>query len=288
MIGVAAALLLASQVEWPDAGDWEMARAEDRCLTRLTYEGPGSTELNVSIELDGSSAVLINNQNWSAREGVTYPEMEIVLDQWVYSGPGGLGYISSGYRPGFSMIMPVDFLETFAQAKSLKVYNGDTLVDSLDLEGSAAAVASLRRCLMAVQRQRAAEERERRRWEHIPTDPFSGAAPSDSQQGTNEPVQWRRVPPAVDFYPSRALERGVSGSATLTCVAAADGTPTGCSITSETPAGAGFGAEALRASRHGRLTLETVNRLAGQPFTFTLRFDIAAPSAEGSAPASAR
>lgn len=275
MISLIFALALTSQASWPDAGDWGMVRADERCLTYLEYEGPGSTELNVSIELDGSSVVLINNSNWSAKDNARYPDMEIAVDEWVYSGPGGRGYISGGYRPGFTMNMPDTFLDKFASEKSLKVYNGDTLVDSLNLEGSAAAVASLRRCISAVKRQREAEERERRRWGHIPEDPFALAATAEASPDIPVAVQWARVPVVADFYPSRALERGIEGTATLSCVAEANGAPSSCAVVTETPSGAGFGAAAISAIRFGRLTPQTVDQLAGRPFSFTLRFDIA-------------
>lgn len=201
--------------------------------------------------------------------------MEIVVGEWVYSGPGGRGYISEGYRPGFTMKMPDTFLDKFASATGLKVYNGDILVDSLDLDGSAAAVASLRRCISAVKRQKEAEERERRRWEHIPEDPFAEAATAQASPDIPVPVQWARVPAVADFYPSRALERGIEGGATLSCVAEANGTPSNCTVVTETPSGAGFGAAAISAIRFGRLTPQTVDQLAGRPFSFTLRFDIA-------------
>lgn len=64
------------------------------------------------------------------------------------------------------------------------------------------------------------------------------------------PAIWSRRPSASDVasaYPSRALDRGVSGRAELDCVVQAD-RRLSCSVLSETPAGLGFGAAALRLS----------------------------------------
>lgn len=74
--------------------------------------------------------------------------------------------------------------------------------------------------------------------------------------------QWVRRPSAEQLlaaYPDRALEREISGRATLTCGVRADGSMTGCSVVSETPAGAGFGRAALSLSRSFRLSPRTVD-----------------------------
>ena len=50
------------------------------------------------------------------------------------------------------------------------------------------------------------------------------------------------------YYPSGAIDRGLSGVATLQCVVTAGGSLRGCQVTGETPAGAGFGKAALQLS----------------------------------------
>lgn len=60
-------------------------------------------------------------------------------------------------------------------------------------------------------------------------------------------------------WPAEALEAGAtSGSVALSCRAEADGKLADCQIDSETPTGAGFGAEALRAAARARLSPRTV------------------------------
>ncbi|HEY3815403.1 MAG TPA: TonB family protein [Caulobacteraceae bacterium] len=69
-----------------------------------------------------------------------------------------------------------------------------------------------------------------------------------------------RVPNAQDFaalYPPKALEDGIEGKTTMACDVVASGELTNCKVTSETPAGAGFGAAALRTAPLFRLAPKT-------------------------------
>jgi periplasmic protein TonB len=77
-------------------------------------------------------------------------------------------------------------------------------------------------------------------------------------------------------YPQRALNAGVTGSATLNCVVRVDGTLSGCSVASETPNGQGFGRAALRLSRDFRMSPRTVDGQAveGARVNVTLRFTL--------------
>jgi protein TonB len=65
----------------------------------------------------------------------------------------------------------------------------------------------------------------------------------------------------ADAYPKRALEKDLSGSATLACSVTASGALTGCTVAEEAPAGAGFGAAALKLSRHFRMKPRTEDGL---------------------------
>ena len=84
-------------------------------------------------------------------------------------------------------------------------------------------------------------------------------------------VQWSRPPRTTDAdYPSRALEREISGSAVVQCTAQANGRPANCRVVSETPSGAGFGAAAVRIVQRGQLSPRTVDG-AARDATFTVR-----------------
>ncbi len=71
------------------------------------------------------------------------------------------------------------------------------------------------------------------------------------QRVVNRP-RWLTRPTFLDFarhYPRQALEEGIRGRAVLRCQVGDRGQLSGCSTISETPAGFGFGAAALRLSR---------------------------------------
>lgn len=267
--------LAAGQTAWPDAGGWQIGQFEERCLTSLDFEGEGSTELNVSLELDGSSFIIIDNLNWTTVKDRHYPEVRVVLDGATYSGAGAHGSLSGGYRHGLSMIMPVEFLDGFARSSSFKIFNGDQLVDSLDLDGSAAATSSLRRCISVVRREHAAAERERERLAHIPKNPFADEPPAASAELATD-VQWARLPLATaEDFPARALEREISGSAVVSCTSQADGSVANCRVVSETPTGLGFGRAAIRVVQRAQLSPRSVDGMTrDQEFRVTISFNL--------------
>jgi protein TonB len=72
-------------------------------------------------------------------------------------------------------------------------------------------------------------------------------------------VTWLEQPDARDYaryYPERAQEREVEGSATVECLVDAGGRLS-CTITREDPPGYGFGEATLRVSRHFRVAAAT-------------------------------
>ena len=64
------------------------------------------------------------------------------------------------------------------------------------------------------------------------------------------------------YYPRRAFENDITGSATLACAVTASGKLSTCTVASETPAGAGFGEAALKLSAFFQMSPRTVD---GQP-----------------------
>ena len=64
------------------------------------------------------------------------------------------------------------------------------------------------------------------------------------------PVAWS-TPPRIEM-PPKALESGASGKVVLRCVIIDGGAVSSCVVVSETPAGQGFGREALRGIRTAR------------------------------------
>jgi TonB family protein len=273
MIGLAVALVIMTQTS---AGGWDIGKSDERCIASQSFEGAGSTELVVSIELDGSAVVMVQNENWSTVKGQRYPDVSISVDQDIYSGGVATG-VGDLLSKGFVIGVPAEFLDDFAKGRTLRFHNGGTLVDSLSLSGSAAAVGSLRRCMEVVRRENQAAERERQRLAHIPIDPF--ASPIETK---DDPPQsygggdWSRPPrPTERDFPQRALDRGVNGAATIECMVTPSGRPEGCRVVSEEPSGMGFGAAAVRVVLRGQLSPRTFD--SGQPgdrFTVEIPFSL--------------
>lgn len=90
-------------------------------------------------------------------------------------------------------------------------------------------------------------------------------------------ANWVRQPTAEQMdraFPDRALQRSVSGSASLNCLVEANGRVTDCRVTSETPGGYDFGRAAQSVSRYLQISPRTVNGSAeGSRVAMNIRFN---------------
>lgn len=158
--------------DWPRAGGFDIGEGADYCFLSSEYQGDGDTELMVSLKTDGTAMVVVQNYNWTAKEGERYDDISVHLSTANYGGGTALGVSNDG-RHGFGTKVPGKFLDGLAASTYLHVYKGDAVVDRLDLKGSGAAVAMVRRCVATVKAEADAEERKRRRFADIPKDPFA-------------------------------------------------------------------------------------------------------------------
>jgi TonB family protein len=96
---------------------------------------------------------------------------------------------------------------------------------------------------------------------------------------------WRYRPDGevlAQAYPREAMEKGLSGKATIRCVAAPDGLLQDCVVLSEEPAGAGFGAATLSVAPHFQMNPAIRD---GVPQASTVRIPLVWLMPEGSEPA---
>jgi hypothetical protein len=137
------------------------------------FEGPGGTRLRLFRFLKDPTliAVSVENYNWTSKKDEEY-ELKYQFDAYYYDRTAR-GTVDGIYH-GFTVVFPYDdFSKTFAASNHLHIYRGDTVVDKLSLNGSAAGLAAFERCWNYVVADDAALARERARWKDIPKDPFS-------------------------------------------------------------------------------------------------------------------
>lgn len=189
--------------------------ASGLCL--LVGEYPDGTRLFIGSGGVGPANLSLANPRWQATTGRFYP-MALVLDGR-RTELSAVGMVEGGLS-GFMFRVGTDFLGDLAAARRLELSGTAAPRQSLDLAGSAAAVARLRECL--------AERKGTFRPPPPPPPP-----PPPRRQGKE-----RRASPAVPLhrlmsnadYPAAALRAGEQGTVRFRLDVAANGRVTACTI----------------------------------------------------------
>jgi TonB family protein len=215
--------------EWPSAGGWDVVEGDDYCAITSEFEGPGDSELYVILQLDGKVIVSLSNNNWTIKEDDAL-ELTFIVNGKAYGGGKALGAPLSG-KPGFVTQFEPGFIDDFIKSKSLDVYKGKTVVDNLNLAGSAAGIAQARRCLSHLRIEQQAAAREKARWSHIPEDPFAPPAPAPQHAGGPIPRAPLYTLVSADDYPAVAFANNEQGQVRFKLSVGLDGAVTNCTIT---------------------------------------------------------
>lgn len=262
--------------QWPSNDGWDVVQLDDSCTIDTRYSFDGRADVKFMLFWNGERAGLfLTSTDWSNRNGVDY-EVTYRLGETVYSGKA-VGYVDL-IDKGFSSVFGVEFLDDFSHASTLLVTTGDSIITHLNLRGSAAAVATLKRCATHVARANAEQAERVQRWSYIDRDPFSTELDEDASTPQGRTVivnpSWARS--ATPEFPERALSRGVqSGRVELSCTANPNGSLTACTIETEEPPGLGFGQAALSAALRARLSPRTVDTAgANATVRFSVRFAV--------------
>ena len=159
--GGASAPAHAAEYAGRSVAGWTVAASRDGqgCFITRTFAMNGGTQLLLGLNADGTSQLTLLNANWSIaprdRLSLTYR-----LTRAGYADHPAVGIRADGKR-GFVAAFDRAFPARFAAARTLAVTRGKVTVAEVDLAGSGAAVAELRRCVAGTKDRT------------IPLDPFA-------------------------------------------------------------------------------------------------------------------
>ena len=150
-----------------------MAPSQDKkgCFLTRAYQRPGGTTLLLGLDIDGSNRLSLLNANWSIRKK-DRQSLDFRLSNASFPKHLAVGMASDG-KKGFVTSFGEKFPAHFAASRFLHIFRGDIPVEELDLGGSGAAVAELRRCVDLYRGKPATGARRSDPASDIPIDPFA-------------------------------------------------------------------------------------------------------------------
>ena len=212
----------------PGAGGWEIMTGDDMCAMTQEFEGEGATQLLLGLYTNGKVAVLVTNTGWTTIESQKY-EIVYVLNGAAFEGGTSTGS-RVGSRKGFGTNFDAGFLKDFAAAPYLTIKSSDgTIIDDLNLAGSAAGLNELRRCVSREKALADAAAREEAKLAHIPKDPFASVSPKG-------PLSAELRLPLVSLfsgndYPPSSLLNREEGKVHYRLTVGTDGRVSTCTVT---------------------------------------------------------
>jgi len=217
--------------DWANAGGWDIAEVNaEACAMGLEYEGKGETLLLLILDTKGEVILSVTNYAWTAVPDQEY-KLDFYLNRTAFGGGKSFGTAGSG-RKGFLTFFEPGFLKHFAASNYLTIRSDKgVLIDDLKLDGSAAGLAQLRRCLAHLKAVASAAAREKAKFAHIPDDPFAqlrGEVPPKPGQ----PVPIGSIAGLItrDDYPATAMEKNEQGRVSFRLAVAPTGRVVGCHV----------------------------------------------------------
>jgi len=165
----------------PSPGGWVISRSEggDGCFMSKSFDHPGATTLLFGLDGDGTNHLTVLNSHWSIKPRDRL-KLDFRLTGGAYPGHFAIGLAADGKR-GFVTSFEPRFPAYIAASRTLEIARGKVPVEKLPLDGSGAAVASLRKCVAALGRRGKGSDQDGTRRPRIPLDPF--AAPASRGDG---------------------------------------------------------------------------------------------------------
>lgn len=214
---------------WGSPSGWVVQDSPEACGMERRYKGAGNRTMGVTWHVDFDPLLHASSSRWPMKKGDKF-EMIARIDGRAL-GRRARAYEDEG-RKGLSMFLAQEHVNALAAGAKIDFHRADTgaLIDSLSLDGSGAAVALLRRCLLSVRARVAEERRGKAAPAPVPASPI--AAPVvPGQPSKAEPMASITSLVSGQDYPSAALRAGEQGQVGFRLTVGTNGRVTGCAVT---------------------------------------------------------
>lgn len=206
---------------------WRIFTIERGCALATTFEGETTLHVLFEPRSDDATVGIFDPSFRSLKSGDEHRLDVTILSRGrvvgSYESVKFTALETEDKRPGISALFAGgDVLGDLAAGSTLVVMRGDTLVTSLNLDGSAKAIARMRDCAWKVEREN-------------PSDPFEGSQPAKgtgTQTGAAlaQPVGTAQSWVTADDYPPAALQAKLRGTVIVQLQISAIGRVENCAV----------------------------------------------------------